>query len=74
VIDDGIARMRAFLIKNRDELKSWMSFSLDVAKMFAILAGPIGLGILISYLHSVNAPLPIGFCNCPDSDYNASSL
>lgn len=59
MIDDGIARMRAFLIKNRDELKSWMSFSLDVAKMFAILAKPIGLGILISYLHNVNTPLPI---------------
>jgi len=59
LVDDSIARMRAFLTSNKDELKHWTSFAIDIAKIFAVLAGPMGLYILISYLQSVRAPLPI---------------
>ena len=51
--------MRFVLTTNKDEVKHWTSLSIDVAKVFGILAGPVGLYILIAYLQSVRAPLPI---------------
>ncbi len=59
MVDEEIGQVRTFLFKNKDELKFWVSLALDAAKIVVTFSGPVGLYIVIVYLQSVRAPLPI---------------
>lgn len=51
--------MKIFSASNQEKIKFFTTLLIEFAKLFAILAGPVGIAILIVYLQSVRAPLPI---------------
>lgn len=59
MFDDSIIRVRRFFVQNRENLKHWMASAIDAGKLSVLIAGPVGLYILVAYLQSVRAPLPI---------------
>lgn len=54
-----LGAIRSRFVENKDEIWFWTSLALDGAKVSAIVGTSSGLFIVVAYLRSVGAPLPI---------------
>ena len=59
MIEAGLRNMRSALMENKDDVRAWASLLLDGAKVGTIGGASLGLLMLLAYLHSVGAPLPL---------------